>query len=63
VGEVSEAPPVLRDFVGSTSAALLADPRLRDILAGHLNNAQDPRGTADLVLGRLQEIRALALRE
>ena len=63
VGEVSEAPSVLRDFVGSRSAALLAAPRLSDILAGHLNNAQDPRGTADLVLRRLQEIRALTLRE
>ena len=63
VAEVSESPSVLRDFVGSTSAALLADPRLRDILAGHLNNAQDPRGTADLVLGRLREIRAPTLRE
>ena len=63
VGEVSEAPAVLRDFVGSGSAALLADPRLRDILAGHLNNAQDPHGTAHLVLGRLREIRALTLRK
>jgi hypothetical protein len=41
----------------------VAAPRLRDSLAGHLNNAQDPRGTAELVLGRLLEIRALTLRE
>ena len=61
VAEVSESPSVLRDFVGSTSAALLADPRLRDILAGHLNNAQDPHGTTDLVLRRLRELRALTL--
>lgn len=59
VAEVAESPSVLRAFVGSGSAALLADPRLRDILAGHLNNAQDPRGTADLVLGRLREVLAL----
>ncbi len=63
MAEVSESPSVLREFVGSGSAALLADPRLRDILADHLNNAQDPHGTTDLVLGRLREMRALALRE
>lgn len=53
VQEVAGCPERLRAFIRNGLDTLLADPRLPDLLAGHLNNAQDPAGTARLVLSRL----------
>lgn len=58
VQEVVGCPERLRLFIGAGLETLLADLRLPDLLAGHLNNAQDPAGTAQRVLSRLEAIRA-----
>jgi hypothetical protein len=60
VSEIREAKAELKAFIVAQTASLLDDHRREDILAGHLNNAQDPRGTAQLVLERLERIRAQA---
>jgi len=58
VREVAGCPERQRVFIGEGLDTLLTDPRLPDLLAGHLNNAQDPAGTAQRVLSRLEAIRA-----
>jgi len=62
VAEVGASASGLRHFVGAASAALLEDTRIGDILAGHLNNAQDPLGATGLVFVRLREIGELTHR-
>jgi len=54
--EVAAAPPELQAYVAEQAKAFLADPSAEDLLAAHLNNAQDPVATITAVkatLGRL----------
>lgn len=59
VGEIAESPKDLKAFVVEQTAAFLRRSDRGDILAGHLNNAQDPSGTAQRVLDDLMRIAAL----
>lgn len=54
--ELEEAPMELRSFVRGATVEFLQQVRLDDLLAGHLNNAQDPLAASKSVLGRLHEI-------
>ena len=54
--EVYASPAGLRAFVVEQTLALLNDARLEDLLAGHLNNAQDPVASIDVVRSRLVRI-------
>lgn len=56
VEEIRRSDPELRAFVSAQTAALLEDNRLHDLLAGHLNNAQDPVRTVRRAVERLREI-------
>ena len=47
--EVAAAPPELRAYVASQAGALLDSPDLAELLAGHLNNSQDPVVTVSSV--------------
>jgi hypothetical protein len=60
VDELTVCSGRLREFVVARTAELLDDPRLPDLLAGHLNSAEDPAATTRLVLRRLEAVRALA---
>lgn len=62
VEEVAATAEPLRAFVVAGAASLVGDVRLPDLLAGHLNNAQDPAGTARRVLERLRAVRAIGRR-
>ena len=53
IGETEAAPTEMRDFVAGQVSALLSHPDLDDLLAGHLNNAQDPARTQERVRARL----------
>lgn len=53
------SPVELRAFVAVQTVALLDDEQLEDLLAGHLNNAQDPRATMELVRRRMEAIGGL----
>lgn len=59
VAEIRESTSELKCFLAVQATKLLEDNGRDDILAGHLNNAQDPRSTWQLVLRRLEEIRAV----
>jgi hypothetical protein len=54
--EIRVSSPELRVFVSEHTARLLEHPDLKDLLAGHLNNAQNPRHAIDNVARRLEEI-------
>lgn len=60
VGEVDRASAELKQFVAESTRQFLQQQRVDDILAGHLNNAQDPRATMRLVQDRLDTIAQLA---
>ncbi|MBK9550475.1 MAG: hypothetical protein IPO52_15580 [Gemmatimonadetes bacterium] len=60
VGEVDRASAELKQFVAESTRQFLQQQRVDDILAGHLNNAQDPRATMRLVQDRLDNIAQLA---
>lgn len=60
VDEVEGAAAELAQFVAESTRQFLRLERAEDILAGHLNNAQDPRTTMELVQERLSAIAALA---
>lgn len=59
VSEIRESTSELKCFLSVQATKLLEDNGRDDILAGHLNNAQDPRWAWQLVLRRLEEIRAV----
>lgn len=56
--EVAAAPPALGEYVGQQARAFLDSRDAEDLLAAHLNNAQDPAATIAAVrtlLGRLAQ--------
>ena len=53
VDEVAGAPQELRTYLAEQSRDFLADPNAEDLLAAHLNNAQDPAVTIGAVRGVL----------
>lgn len=60
IAEVRVASTEARAFIIARVGALLTDDRKQDLLAAHLNNAQDRRGALELVLSRFEELRRLA---
>jgi predicted nucleotidyltransferase len=56
VDEVTGAPKQLRTYLAEQSGAFLADPNAEDLLAAHLNNAQDPAVTIHAVRGVLRTL-------
>lgn len=60
VGEVERASDELRQFVARSTGQFLRLNHVSDLLAGHLNNAQDPRATMGMVVERLTAIAVLA---
>jgi hypothetical protein len=56
VDEVAGAPNELRTYLAEQSRAFLADPNAEDLLAAHLNNAQDPAVTIGAVRGVLRTL-------
>lgn len=56
VAEVAGAPSELRTCLADQSRAFLADPNADDLLAAHLNNAQDPAATIGAVRGALRTL-------
>lgn len=56
VAEVAKAAPELRSYVAAQARDFLSDPHAEDLMAGHLNNAQDPRTTIDRVRQALQDL-------
>ena len=54
--EVALAPEVLRVYVSEQTRMLLANPNVEDLLAAHLNNAQDPPQTIAAVRGLLERL-------
>jgi predicted nucleotidyltransferase len=55
--EVAAAPSDLRAYVAERSNSFLTDPNTEDLLAAHLNNAQDPAATIAAVRTILGELR------
>lgn len=60
VREVAGAAGRVRGAVAGGAAAFLRYDTLADLLAGHLNNAQDPVVITAMVRGRLEAMRALS---
>ena len=58
VDEVAGAPRELRTYLAGQSRAFLADPNAEDLLAAHLNDAQDPAVTIGAVRGVLHTLAA-----
>lgn len=56
LAEVTAAPMELRTYVAEQSKAFLADPNAEDLLAAHLNNAQDPAATTAAVRAMLERL-------
>lgn len=54
--EVAAAPPALRGYVAEQAKGFLGDPRAEDLLAAHLNNAQDPAATITAVRTILERL-------
>jgi hypothetical protein len=54
--EVAAAPADVRDYLADQARALLDDPNGEDLLAAHLNNAQDPAATIAMVRTVLREL-------
>lgn len=54
--EVAAAPPGLGRYVGAQAKGFLADRRAEDLLAAHLNNAQDPAATIAAVRALLERL-------
>ncbi len=59
VGEVRASPTELVEWLGEAAAGLLRMPAIEDLLAGHLNNAQDPARVSAQVKGQLQSLQAI----
>jgi predicted nucleotidyltransferase len=56
VAEVAAVPLELRTYVAEQSKAFFADPNVDDLLAAHLNNAQDPTATTAAVRAMLERL-------
>jgi predicted nucleotidyltransferase len=56
VAEVAAVPLELRTYVAEQSKAFFADPNADDLLAAHLNNAQDPTQTTAAVRAMLERL-------
>ncbi len=54
--EVAAAPAALRAYVGEQAKHFLADVNADDLLAAHLNNAQDPAATIAAVRAMLEQL-------
>lgn len=54
--EVAASPPALRGFVGQQARAFLKSQDAEDLLAAHLNNAQDPPSTIAAVRTLLRRL-------
>jgi len=54
--EIAAAPPELRAYVAESARSLLQHPYAEDILAAHLNNAQDPAVTIAAVRELLRRL-------
>ena len=55
-GEVATAAPEVRAFLAAEARAFLSDPDAGDLLAAHLNQAQDPAATIGVVRGVLERM-------
>ena len=56
VAEIAKAPPELRSYVAAQARDFLSDPHAEDLMAGHLNNAQDREAAIDRVRDALQRL-------
>lgn len=56
VKEAAEAPQELQAYVGGQARAFLLSPDAEDLLAAHLNNAQDPVETITAVRATLERL-------
>lgn len=56
VEEVAAGTSVLRGYIAEQAKAFLEDPSVEDLLAAHLNNAQDPAGTIVVVKTMLERM-------
>jgi predicted nucleotidyltransferase len=54
--EVSATPAALRTFIADEAVAFLTGPYVEDLMAAHLNNAQNPAATITTVRSRLQRL-------
>jgi len=54
--EVAAAPAALRTYVAEQAKTFLADANAEDLLAAHLNNAQDPAATTAAVRAMLERL-------
>lgn len=59
VAEVRASPAELVDWLSGAAAEILRLPEIDDLLAGHLNNAQDPVHVSAQVKRRLQLLQAM----
>jgi predicted nucleotidyltransferase len=57
--EVAAAPPEVRAYLAAEARSFLADPDAADLLAAHLNNAQDPAATMGVVRRALEGLGVL----
>jgi len=58
-GEVGASPAEVAEWIAGAAGALLQMPEVDDLLAGHLNNAQDPARVRAGVRERLQALAAM----
>lgn len=54
--EVAAAPATLRGYVADHAKNFLADMNAEDLLAAHLNNAQDPAATTAAVRAMIEQL-------
>ena len=59
VEETSVASRDVQEFLVAQLRGLLDDSRLKDLLAGHLNNAQDPAVVSATVMARMKDMASL----
>lgn len=60
VDEVRVAPAEVRRYLAEEARGFLTDPNAEDLLAAHLNNAQDPAATVEAVRQILEQMIAWA---
>jgi hypothetical protein len=58
IAEVAAAPAAVRTYVAEQAGSFLTDANAEDLLAVHLNNAQDPRATIAAVRSVLERLAA-----
>lgn len=59
LGEIAAAPPAVRAYLAAQARRFREDPYAEDLLAAHLNNAQDPAATIAAVRLTLEGMTAL----